>query len=154
MAPSQHHKGGLCSTTWAWQGRKCWKTFDPYQNWFSSKKKCWKKFWLLELMVTLMQILCEIHTRHSIKTALMKVHNDIVTALDQQSSADWSIGFIRFWCHWPRHTVPTPDCIIWFSWQWIEPFLHRRKCVTIVSIKSDSRMLPFGVGVFFSKSDY
>lgn len=26
----------------------------------------------------------------------MKVHNDIVTALDQQSSADWSIGFIRF----------------------------------------------------------
>lgn len=89
-------------------------------------------------------------TRHSTETALMKVHNYIVTALDQRSSAvlvllDLSAAFdiIDHNILFQRLTVSFSLVIVL---KWIESYLHdRRQCVTVGSIKSDSLQLSLGV---------
>lgn len=98
------------------------KTIDPYQTWLSSPK-CWRKFRLVELMVTLMKILCVIHfSRHIAPDTLQKrpLWRSAMILLQHWTNnlqQFWSSWIYRFWCHWPQHTVPMSDCIIWFSWQ-------------------------------------
>ena len=90
-------------------------------------------------------------SQHSTETALVRVHNDIVTALDERSSAvlvllDLSAAFDVIDHEILSQRLSLSYGICDSSLKWIQSYLRdRQQSVTIGSSTSDPRLLPFGV---------